>query len=72
MPSKFQFESIRKLLAAGVTNYVQLRQQVGLTSDELDDILEHMQYYTEYFAEQERLEKEAELKQQKKKPWWKK
>ena len=73
MPSKFQFESVVKLIASGVTNYVQIRQQVGLTSDELDDILEHMNYYTNYFAAQEQKEKLDRLKQTPtKKHWWQK
>lgn len=72
MPSKFQFDSVCKLLASGVNNYVQIRQQVGLTSDELDDILNNMQYYKNYFAAQEQREKIDKLHQEKKKSWWKK
>lgn len=72
MPSKFQFDSVCELLASGVNNYVQIRQQVGLTSDELDDILNNMQYYKNYFAAQEQREKIDKLHQGKKKPWWKK
>lgn len=72
MPSKFQFESVMKLLAAGVNNYVQIRQQVGLTSDELDDILQNVAYYKKHFAEQEREEMQKKLKESSaKKPWWK-
>lgn len=70
MPSKFQFDSVCKLLAAGVNNYVQIRQQVGLTSDELDDIIDNMAYYKKYFAEQEQQAKLEQLKATKKKPWW--
>lgn len=71
MPSKFQFDSVMKLLAAGVNNYVQIRQQVGLTSDELDDIIAHIDYYKKFFAEQERVEVQNRLKNEtKKKPWW--
>lgn len=71
MPSKFQFDSVMKLLAAGVNNYVQIRQQVGLTSDELDDIIAHIDYYKKFFAEQERVEVQNRLKSEtKKKPWW--
>ena len=69
MISKFQFDTVSKLVDSGVTNYVQIRQQVGLTSEELDDILEHVDYYNKKFAEEDRLKKEAELKAQKKK-WW--
>lgn len=72
MPSRFQFDSVCKLLASGVTNYVQIRQQVGLTSDELDDILENMQYYKNYFAAQEQQQKLEKMQHEKKKPWWKK
>ena len=72
MPSKFQFDSVCKLLASGVNNYVQIRQQVGLTSDELDDILANIDYYKKYFADQEQKEKLAKLQQERKKPWWRK
>ena len=72
MPSKFQYDTVIKLLASGVTNYVQIRQQAGLTSDELDDILENRDYYSNYFAMQEQQAKLEKLKQEKKKPWWKK
>ena len=61
-----------KLLSAGVDNYVAIRQQAGLTSDELDDILDHISYYTDKFAEADRLKKEQELRQPKKKHWWQK
>lgn len=71
MPSKFQFESVCKLLASGVNNYVQIRQLVGLTSDELDDIVDNMAYYKKYFAEQDQKDKIEKLRQEKKKPWWK-
>lgn len=72
MPTKFQFDSVCKLLASGVNNYVQIRQQVGLTSDELDDILDNIDYYKKYFADQEQQEKRAKLQQERKKPWWRK
>ena len=71
MISKHQFETVSKLIDSGVTNYIQIRQQAGLTSDELDDILENVNYYNKKFAEEERLRKEAELKAPKKK-WWQK
>jgi len=71
MISKFQFDSVSKLIDSGVTNYVQIRQQVGLTSEELDDILENVDYYNKKFAEEERMKQLHEL-QHKKKPWWKK
>lgn len=71
MISKHQFESVTKLLSIGVNNYVQIRQQAGLTAEELDEILEHLDYYTKKFAEEDRLKKEQELQgQKKKKHWW--
>lgn len=69
MISKFQFDTVSKLVDSGITNYVQIRQQAGLTAEELDDILENVDYYNKKFAEEERLRKEAEL-QAKKKKWW--
>lgn len=72
MPSRFQFESVCKLLASGVNNYVQIRQQVGLTSDELDDIIDNMAYYKKHFAEQDQQKKIEDMQKEKKKPWWKK
>ena len=73
MISKHQFEQVSKLVDSGVTNYVQIRQQVGLTSDQLNDILKNVEYYNEYFAEQERKEKEQLAEEaKKKKRWWQK
>lgn len=73
MVSRFQFEAVEKLVDSGVTNYVQIRQQVGLTSSELDDILNNVEYYHKMFAEQDRLEKLRELDEAKrKKHWWQK
>lgn len=72
MVSKHQFETVKQLLAAGVSNYVSIRQQAGLTSDELDDILEHLEYYAKKFAEEDRLAEIAKLKNEKKKHWWQK
>lgn len=73
MISKHQFEQVSKLVDSGVTNYVQIRLQVGLTSDQLNDILENVEYYNEYFAEQERKEKEQLAEEaKKKKRWWQK
>ena len=72
MVSRFQFEAVEKLVDSGVTNYVQIRQQVGLTSSELDDILNNVEYYHNMFEEQDRLEKLRELDEAKrKKHWWK-
>ena len=71
MVTRFQFESVMKLIDAGVTNYIQIRQQVGLTSDQLDDILQNIDYYKKYFAEQERLKTLNRLQRPEKRPWWK-
>ena len=70
MVTKFQFKAISDLLANGVTNYIQIRQQVGLTSDELDDAIANYEYYQRYFEEQDRLNKLREAP--KKKHWWQK
>lgn len=70
MVTKFQFRSVEKLVDSGVYNYVQIRQQVGLTSDELDDIIENIEYYKKKFDEEDRLAEIAKLKGEKK-PWWK-
>lgn len=73
MVSRNQFETVTQLLANGVTNYVSIRQQAGLTSDELDEILDHLDYYTKKFAEEDRIKKNQELSQpKKKKHWWQK
>lgn len=69
MPSRFQFETVMKLLSAGINNYVQIRQQAGLTSDELDDILAHIPEYKKKYEEEDRKAAEAKLKSEKK-PWW--
>lgn len=69
MPSRFQFETVMKLLSAGIDNYVQIRQQVGLTSDELDDILAHISEYKKKYEAEDRKAAEAKLKSEKK-PWW--
>lgn len=70
MVTKFQFRSVEKLVDSGVSNYVQIRQQVGLTSDELDDIIENLDYYKKKFDEEDRLAEIERLKSEKK-PWWK-
>jgi hypothetical protein len=70
MITKFQFRSVEKLVDSGVSNYVQIRQQVGLTSDELDDIIENLEYYKKKFDEEDRLAEIERLKSEKK-PWWK-
>lgn len=71
MITKFQFKSVMELVASGVTDYVQVRQKVGLTAEELDDIIHNRDYYSNYFAEQDRLQELRESKE-KKKPWWRK
>ena len=71
MITKFQFKSVMELVASGVTDYVQVRQKVGLTAEELDDIIRNRDYYSNYFAEQDRLQELRESKE-KKKPWWRK
>ena len=71
MITKFQFRSVEKLVDQGVYNYVQLRQQVGLTSSELDDILDNMEYYKQKFNAEDRLAEEEKRKAEQKKPWWK-
>ena len=68
MVTKFQFKAVSELLVNGATNYIQIRQQVGLTSDELDDVIANYDYYKRYFEEQEKLEKLKEVP--KKKHWW--
>ena len=72
MITKFQFRSVEKLIDSGVYNYIQIRQQAGLTADDLDDILENMNYYKKKFDEEDRLAEVARLKGEKKLPWWKK
>lgn len=72
MITKFQFRSVEKLVDSGVYNYVQIRQQVGLTSDELDDIIENLDYYKKKFDEEDRIAEIEKLKGDKKLPWWKK
>ena len=71
MITKHQFKTVSELVDSGVYDYLQIRQKAGLTSDELDDILENVEYYKKKFAEEERLQKENELKNQKK-HWWQK
>ena len=73
MITKHQFESVCRLLANGVNNYIQVRQSVGLTSDELDDIIANFDYYQAYFSEQDKLlQRREEAEKAKKKHWWQK
>lgn len=71
MVTKFQFQAVCKLISEGVNDYVQIRQRVGLTSTELDDIIKNFEYYSGYFREQDELLKLRE-QQNKKKHWWQK
>ena len=68
MVTKHQFDSVRDLISSGVNNYVQIRQSVGLTASELDDIIENFDYYQHYFSEQNKLNKDQGSP--KKKHWW--
>lgn len=70
MITRFQFRAVCKLISEGVNDYVQVRQRVGLTSSELDDIIKNFDYYSNYFREQDELMKQQEA--QKKKHWWQK
>ena len=70
MITKFQFRSVEKLIDSGVYNYVQIRQQVGLTAEELDDILENIDHYKHKFDEEDRIAEIEKLRHEKK-PWWK-
>lgn len=72
MISRFQFDSVMKLLSSGVNNYVQIRQQVGLTSNELDEILENIEYYKNKFEEEDRIECLSRLNNSNKRRWWQK
>ena len=60
--SRFQFETIKEKLEAGEMNWVNLRQACGLTSDELQDIIDNFEEYQEKFSQPE--------PEQKKKHWW--
>ena len=68
MVTEFQFRSVEKLIDEGVTDYVLIRQRVGLTSQQLDDIIENAEYYQRYFDEQDKLR--ARRAPEKKKHWW--
>lgn len=66
MVSKFQFKAVDELLTSGVDNYVLIRQQVGLTSEELDDILNNYEYYQSQFG----VDSAVAEKPKQKKHWW--
>lgn len=71
MITRFQYDTVVRLYNSGVRNYVQLRQQAGLTAEELDDILDNMEYYAEKFTQADREEMLARLNRVNT-PWWKK
>ena len=62
--TRFQFETIKEKLEAGEMNWVNLRQACGLTSEELQDIIDNFAEYQEKFKEPE--------PEPKKKHWWQK
>lgn len=67
--TKFQFRSVEELLNQGIDDYVLLRQKVGLTSEQLDDILKNREYYRDKFDREEWNQKMQE-NLPKKKHWW--
>lgn len=67
--TKFQFRSVEELLNQGIDDYVLLRQKVGLTAEQLDDILENRDYYKNKFNQEEWNQKMQE-NLPKKKHWW--
>jgi hypothetical protein len=65
MISKFQFKTVSDAINSGTYDYIQLRQRCGLTSDELNEILDNFEFYENKFSQ------EADVP--KKKPhWWSK
>ena len=69
MITKFQFKSVDELLNQGIDDYVLLRQKVGLTAEQLDDILENREYYRDKFNQEDWNQKMQE-NLPKKKHWW--
>lgn len=69
--TKFQFKSVDELLNQGIDDYVLLRQKVGLTAEQLDDILENREYYRDKFNREDWNQKMQE-NLPKKKHWWQK
>lgn len=67
--TKFQFKSVDELLNQGIDDYVLLRQKVGLTAEQLDDILENREYYRDKFNQEDWNQKMQE-NLPKKKHWW--
>ena len=62
--TRFQFETIKEQLEKGNDNWVDLRKSCGLTSEELEEIINNFEYYQSKFPPKEE-------EPQKKKPWWK-
>lgn len=69
--TKFQFRSVEELLNQGIDDYVLLRQKVGLTSEQLDEILKNREYYRDKFNQDDWNQKMQE-NLPKKKHWWQK
>lgn len=69
MITKFQFRSVEELLNQGIDDYVLLRQKVGLTAEQLDDILANREYYKDKFNREDWNQKMQE-NLPKKKHWW--
>lgn len=67
--TKFQFKSVDELLNQGIDDYVLLRQKVGLTAEQLDDILANREYYRDKFNQEDWNQKMQE-NLPKKKHWW--
>lgn len=67
--TKFQFKSVDELLNQGIDDYVLLRQKVGLTAEQLDDILANRDYYRDKFN-QEDWNQKMQDNLPKKKHWW--
>lgn len=61
--TRFQFETIKEQLEKGNDNWIDLRKSCGLTSEELNEILQNFEYYQSKFPPKE----EAPQKR----PWWK-
>lgn len=62
--TRFQFETIKEQLEKGNDNWIDLRKSCGLTSEELNEILQNFEYYQSKFPPKEK-------EPQKKKSWWK-
>jgi hypothetical protein len=69
MITKFQFRSVEELLNNGIDDYVLIRQKVGLTAEQLDEILKNREYYRDKFNREDWNRKMQE-NLPKKKFWW--